>query len=117
VLIEASAAPGALVFAVEDDGPGLSGSFAKAEQMDALFNKFTRGVEESPTSGVGLGLAICRAIVEAHGGTIAVDTQRHLPQSSGRRGFRVVVTLPRGAPPVVEDEPLVESHDVMTVGR
>jgi two-component system sensor histidine kinase KdpD len=51
---------------VADDGPGLPPGRA-----DILFEKFTRGERESAKPGVGLGLAICRAIVEAHGG---IDT-------------------------------------------
>ncbi|CAH2791338.1 MAG: DNA-binding response regulator KdpE [uncultured Paraburkholderia sp.] len=48
---------------VDDDGPGLpSGMEAR------VFEKFTRSEKESAKPG--LGLAICRAIVEAHGGTI-----------------------------------------------
>lgn len=50
---------------VEDDGPGFPpGDPAK------LFEKFQRGNEEGTVVGAGLGLAICRAIVQAHGGDI-----------------------------------------------
>jgi two-component system sensor histidine kinase KdpD len=52
---------------IADNGPGI-----RPGQEEEIFNKFTRGVRESSTSGVGLGLAICRAIIEAHGGTISV---------------------------------------------
>ncbi|MGH8856215.1 MAG: DUF4118 domain-containing protein, partial [Telluria sp.] len=50
---------------VADDGPGIAPG-----REEEMFEKFTRGERESARSGVGLGLAICRAIVEAHGGTI-----------------------------------------------
>lgn len=50
---------------VQDDGPGLPVGMASR-----LFEKFTRGEKESAKPGIGLGLAICRAIVEAHGGKI-----------------------------------------------
>jgi two-component system sensor histidine kinase KdpD len=72
---------------VTDNGPGLPPG-----KEDALFEKFTRGERESAKPGVGLGLAICRAIVEAHGGTIHTCTS---PQ--GGAGF--VVALPRSTPP------------------
>jgi two-component system sensor histidine kinase KdpD len=50
---------------VDDEGAGLPpGDPAR------LFDKFQRGQEEGTVVGVGLGLAICRAIVLAHGGTI-----------------------------------------------
>lgn len=50
---------------VQDDGPGLPVAMASR-----IFEKFTRGEKESAKPGIGLGLAICRAIVEAHAGKI-----------------------------------------------
>ncbi len=50
---------------VDDNGPGLPPG-----DPERLFKKFQRGREESNAGGAGLGLAICRAIVTAHGGTI-----------------------------------------------
>lgn len=50
---------------VDDTGPGLPHGMG-----ERVFEKFTRGEKESAKPGIGLGLAICRAIVEAHGGTI-----------------------------------------------
>ena len=55
-----------IVVDVSDDGPGLP-----AGDIEPLFRKFSRGDKESSTPGVGLGLAICRAIVHAHGGQIS----------------------------------------------
>ena len=51
-----------------------------AGQREAIFEKFTRGSRESATPGVGLGLAISRAIVEAHRGRIWVE------DNAGARG-------------------------------
>lgn len=50
---------------VDDEGPGLPSS-----DRDRLFDKFQRGRGESTVVGAGLGLAICRTIVRAHGGEI-----------------------------------------------
>jgi two-component system sensor histidine kinase KdpD len=72
---------------VDDQGPGLP-----AGREEALFQKFERGARESATPGVGLGLAICRAIVQAHGGRIAGQTR---PEG----GARFTISLPRGEPP------------------
>ncbi len=87
---------GGVELEVADRGPGFG-----AEEGDKLFEKFYRGVTTGP-SGAGLGLAICRGIVEAHGGRISA-----LVRDGG--GARFVVFLPVvGAPPQVpteEDEP------------
>jgi two-component system sensor histidine kinase KdpD len=76
---------------VADDGPGIPGG-----RESAIFEKFTRGEKESATPGVGLGLAICRAIVEAHGGTISVGT-------STLGGATFVVALPLEQAPAGPD--------------
>jgi len=77
---------------IEDDGPGLP----RGREED-IFRKFERGEKESATPGVGLGLAICRTIVEAHGGRIwAENAEPH--------GARLLFTLPRGVPPQIERE-------------
>jgi two-component system sensor histidine kinase KdpD len=85
-----------LLVTVEDDGPGLP-----AGREEALFEKFTRGDKESSISGVGLGLAISRAIVEAHQGRIWVEP---VNSASGRRGARFCFVLPLGTPPGVPAE-------------
>jgi two-component system sensor histidine kinase KdpD len=75
-----------------DDGPGLP-----AGQEEAIFEKFTRGERESARPGVGLGLAICRAIVEAHGGKIVA-------RRAEEGGAAFVFTLPLGIPPALPEE-------------
>ncbi len=66
-------------FTVEDEGPGIP-----PHERERSFRPFTRG---GTSTGSGVGLAICRAVVEAHGGWISVESGR-----SG--GARFVVTLP-----------------------
>lgn len=53
--------------AVEDRGPGIS-----PEVLPRMFQRFARGDD---SGGSGLGLAIARALVEAHGGTIAAESR------------------------------------------
>ena len=80
-----------LLVTVTDDGPGLPEG-----REEALFEKFARGEKESSVSGVGLGLAICRAIVEAHEGRIWVESARGAGE---HRGAKFCFTLPLGVPP------------------
>lgn len=73
-------------FAVRDQGPGIPDN-----ERDKLFKDFGR-LSSKPTGGeksVGLGLAICRKIVEAHGGTITAD---NIPPPAGGCEFRVTLT-------------------------
>lgn len=79
-----------------DRGPGFP-----APAGSDLFDMFVRGEPESAKPGVGLGLAISRAIVEAHDGTIRAANR---PQG----GACVTFTLPLGNPPVIEEELLSE---------
>jgi two-component system, OmpR family, sensor histidine kinase KdpD len=67
ITLSAQREGGHLLIDVSDTGPGLP---AQAD-TELLFQKFSRGDRESSTPGVGLGLAICRAIVQAHGGRIS----------------------------------------------
>jgi two-component system sensor histidine kinase KdpD len=77
---------------VDDNGPGLP-----AGMEVRVFEKFTRGEKESAKPGIGLGLAICRAIVEAHGGTIGALNR--LAADGRVEGARFWFTLPADTPP------------------
>ncbi len=91
--IHASVTPEQLQLEVWDTGPGIP-----VGQEQAIFDKFARGNKESAIPGVGLGLAICQAIVEVHGGTI---TAHNRPEG----GARFCVTLPRDTPPELNELP------------
>ena len=71
---------------VDDAGPGLPPG-----RTELLFAKFQRGRSAIDAGGAGLGLAICRAIVDAHGGQTAA-----VPRPGG--GARFIFTLPAFAP-------------------
>ena len=91
--ISAEFAPAAVTVSVADEGPGIPPGLE-----EKLFDKFYRASPERAQSGVGLGLTICRAIVEAHGGTIRAENR-----SPHGAAFRF--TLPRDeAPPALEGE-------------
>jgi two-component system sensor histidine kinase KdpD len=88
--ISARVIDGEMEVTVADDGPGIP-----AGKEEAVFEKFARGEKEPATPGVGLGLAICRAIVEAHQGRIYAQPDR-------TDGAHFVFTLPLGDPPDVK---------------
>ena len=77
---------------VTDNGPGL-----RAGREELLFEKFARGQGESTILGVGLGLSIVRAIVEAHRGTVRAENR-----ATG--GACITLRLPAGVPPVMPME-------------
>ncbi|HMM36857.1 MAG TPA: ATP-binding protein, partial [Thermoanaerobaculia bacterium] len=84
VVLSAAREEGVVAIRVRDDGPGIP----EADRA-TVFEPFTR-VDRSrskKTGGYGLGLAICRGIVEAHGGTISLEGREG-------RGTTFVVRLP-----------------------
>jgi two-component system OmpR family sensor kinase len=84
---------------VADEGPGLS-----AEDAERIFDRFFR-VDPSrarENGGAGLGLSIVKAIVEAHHGTVSLET-------AAGRGARFIVELPGTPPP---EHPLGENVNV-----
>ena len=82
--------PGVVIVEVADSGPGLpAGSEAR------VFEKFYRGGHAGEV-GAGLGLSICKAIVEAHGGTISAENR-----AEGGAMFRILVPIPGVAPSVL----------------
>lgn len=83
---------GAIVVEVADRGPGLH-----ADDVERVFEKFYRG-KRPLGRGVGLGLAICRGFVEAHGGRIWATNR-----SDGGASFQFTLPL-SGAPPDVRRE-------------
>ncbi|SAL65115.1 two-component system, sensor kinase protein KdpD [Caballeronia choica] len=86
---------------LDDTGPGLPPGM-----VDRVFEKFTRGEKESAKPGIGLGLSICRAIVEAHGGTIGAANRvdEHGRIEGARFWFTLPVDAPPPAPIIEEDE-------------
>ncbi len=69
---------------IDDDGPGFP-----AVERERLFDKFSRGQGEGAVAGAGLGLAICRAIIAAHGGTIRATDR---PGGGARIEFYLPIT-------------------------
>ncbi|MDQ2138883.1 sensor histidine kinase KdpD [Alcaligenaceae bacterium B3P038] len=79
---------------VADNGPGVP-----PDARASIFEKFARGDRESATPGVGLGLAVCEAIVTAHRGRIWVDAT-----PGQTTGARFVFSLPLREAPAVQPE-------------
>lgn len=75
------------VIDITDSGPGIP-----RDVLERATEPFAHG---SATVGAGLGLAIVRAIVEAHGGTVILTNVERADSPSGRLGARVTVSLPR----------------------
>ena len=69
-----------------------------ADKLNQVFELFERGNHESSIPGVGLGLSICRAIIEAHDGDIAASNPT-------QGGGCICFHLPLGTPPIIEPEP------------
>lgn len=101
ILLQARLEESTLRLEVADFGKGLPPG-----EEGRVFEKFYRGHGASDREGAGLGLAICRGIVEAHGGTV---------EAANRAGGGAIFTvrLPiEGSPPTIESESLPESREV-----
>jgi two-component system sensor histidine kinase KdpD len=96
VEIEGRAESGHIVVEVRDRGPGIP----RGDEQ-RVFEKFYRAANTT-IAGAGLGLAICKGIVEAHGGSIGVENR-----AGGGATFRI--TIPRGEDaPSAEPSPAVD---------
>jgi len=78
-------APDSVVVRVSDDGPGIADA-----DLHSVFEPFFRSdrSRSKKTGGYGLGLSICKRIMEAHGGQIAAENR-------AGRGTSIVLTFPR----------------------
>lgn len=83
--VSARNADGAVEFTVSDDGGGVP-----PDKLERIFDSFysVSGEQSAQQNGMGLGLAICRAIVEAHGGTIDAA-------NNAQGGATFTFTIPR----------------------
>ncbi|MDD4915962.1 MAG: sensor histidine kinase KdpD [Methylococcales bacterium] len=89
--INTEVAKRAVKITVADHGPGIPKG-----QEERLFEKFYQTRHEAAQSGVGLGLAICRAIVQVHGGKIYARNRQ-----TGGAEFTFVLPIDQ-PPPVIE---------------
>jgi len=96
IRVETTAEDGGVTIRVRDEGPGIP-----PDEQPRIFDKFVRGshARESGAKGTGLGLAMVRHIVRAHGGEVSVEsapgrgstfTLRLDPVGTPRRGVHVL---------------------------
>ncbi|TAM57000.1 MAG: hypothetical protein EPN53_00250 [Acidobacteria bacterium] len=92
VVLDAEATPrGEVVFSCTDDGQGVP-----PEIKERLFRDYARGDRSVDRESTGLGLAFCKAAVEAHGGRI-------WHESPGGQGARFLFTIPQGRKDIEND--------------
>jgi len=94
ILLDAAVGPLTVELRVTSGGGGFP-----PDKLEKVFDLFERGHAETAVVGMGIGLAICRSIVEAHGGAIRAFNP---PEGGGCVAF----CLPRGTPPLIESEAL-----------
>jgi signal transduction histidine kinase len=89
VLLSAREEPDCLIIEVADEGIGIP-----AEDQEHIFDDFFRASNVEDVSGAGLGLSIAKKIIDAHNGTIEVES----PYSPNKTGTRFTVRIPRNLP-------------------
>jgi len=82
ITIRSYAESNRLYFMIEDEGMGIS-----TEELDSIFSKFYRSNNVRTIPGSGLGLSICKGIIESHGGKIWASHKRE-------KGTRITFFLP-----------------------
>jgi two-component system sensor histidine kinase KdpD len=102
IVIAARQMPVAVEISVHDEGPGIP-----RESQLRLFDKFYRAPTAVAAPGAGIGLAISKGLVEAHGGTIDVESE-----PGAGTTFRFTLPLARRARPE-SDQPARESMAVL----
>ena len=100
IIISARTQQQDMLVSVSDEGPGIPENLE-----NHMFDKFTRGEKESAKAGVGLGLSICKAIIEAHGGKIWASNKS--PSTSSEKGAIFTFSLPIGTPPSLPADELL----------
>lgn len=96
VTFSAGISAGQALISVCDQGPGMPAGIDLSEPL-------LRDKVDSGRPAVGLGLTICKAIVEAHAGNLVLE-----PGGLDACGVCVRFSLPMGTPPVIEEEPAEE---------
>jgi len=89
VWLATEAQGGAAVITVRDSGPGIP-----AEDQEKIWQRLYRGDHSRSQRGLGLGLSMVKALVEAHGGRVTVANH-----AAGGAIFTVVLPIPAGEPP------------------
>ncbi len=79
---------------IADRGPGIP-----AHEEEAIFNRFARSTDTR--MGTGIGLSICRAIIEAHGGRIWAENR-----PGGGAAFKFVIPVEGTPPPLMPEKEL-----------
>ncbi|MCX4238779.1 MULTISPECIES: sensor histidine kinase [Streptomyces] len=102
VTVTTSATPAEAVVEVADTGPGIP-----ADELPHVFDRLWRGARAGAGGGSGIGLAVVKELVTAHGGTVTAGSG---PSGGTRMTLRLPRTTPYGAGPVPGSGPRVTSR-------
>lgn len=105
IAISTRATPaGNVAIAIKDSGIGIS-----KDELGRIFEAFEQGASEAVqrSGGLGLGLAISKALIDLHGGTLRAESEgRGLGAT-----FTVELPIERGAPSVIPEKKVSETYD------